>query len=37
MSDPRFDELVRWTEGEVTTRRATELERELASSDALRA
>lgn len=37
MSDPRFDELVRWTEGEVTTRRAAELERELASSDTLRA
>lgn len=37
MSDPRFDELVQWTEGEVTTRRAAELERELASSAALRA
>lgn len=36
MSDPRFDELVQWTEGEVTTRRAAELERELASSEALR-
>lgn len=37
MSDPRFDELVRLSEGEVTTRRAAELERELASSDSLRA
>ncbi|MBM4783669.1 MAG: hypothetical protein GQE15_38870 [Archangiaceae bacterium] len=37
MSDPRFDELVQWTEGEVTTRRAAELERELASSEPLRA
>lgn len=36
MSGPRFDELVQWTEGEVTTRRAAELERELASSEALR-
>ncbi len=36
MSDPRFDELVRLSEGEVTTRRAAELERELATSDAVR-
>ena len=37
MNDPRFDELVRLTEGEVTTRRAEELQKELATSAELRA